>query len=190
MNCNQCHAAKDFVRTVQLSVDDLIYAESMVSAGTKDRACIFERYMSEIMPVLRLGAFLSGNILNYSSYEPILKLAGGVENNLEESISELHRAKKQCGRFRSSAEDMEHSALTSKRVCERLTDDMRMTEISERLGCDYLRYMICLLEGAVRLSENALSYEMCDAAVEPVRAVSKNCRELLHDMKRLLAVTE
>ena len=58
MNCNQCHAAKDFVRTVQLSVDDLIYAESMVSAGTKDRACIFERYMSEIMPVLRLGASL------------------------------------------------------------------------------------------------------------------------------------
>ena len=85
---------------------------------------------------------------------------------------------------------MEHYARTSKRVCERLTDDMRMTEISERLGCDYLRYMICLLEGAVRLSENALRYEMCDAAVEPVRAVSKNCRELLHDMKRLLAVTE
>ncbi|MBQ8207612.1 MAG: hypothetical protein IJZ89_02645 [Clostridia bacterium] len=186
MNCNQCHAAKDFVRTVQLSIDDLVYAASMV----KERENIFRRFSLEAMPVLRLGAELSRQLMRYSSYEPLLRFARNAEKELEAQIRGLQHAEKYCSDSSASRDETENYMISSGRICGRMVEDMRMTDISERLGCDYLRYMICLIEGAVRLSENALSYELCSAAVVPIRSISRNGREMLHNMRKLLAIID
>lgn len=182
MKYDACHAAKDFVRTVWLSIDDLIYAESMV----KEKENILLSFYGSVLPILRLGAELSHIICGLSAYEPLLRLAKDSEKELRDLISEVHHAEKYCADSENTADDADSFNAASQRIISRMIEDMRMTDISERLGCDYLKYMICLIEGAVRLAENTLNYE---SGLVPARSVSQRCRELLRNMRRLLSLT-
>lgn len=182
---NQCHAAKDFQRKVQLSIDELVYAGSL----RKISESVFVTFSRDIKPILSLSLELSEFILKYSVYEPLIRLAQETKNEIRAQIDAINHAKDHCSNVISKKEQLESYISASCRIRERMIEDMKMTEISERLGCDYLKYMICLIEGAVRLTESALVDEECSAAIPVLRANSRKGRELLRAMGKLLALT-
>lgn len=183
----ECHAAKDFQRKAQISIDDLVYAFSL--ARSKKCQGVFQIFSEEIIPILRMSLELTEFILEYSVYEPLKRLAESVEKEIKAEIEAINHARGYCSGQIDPGERLESYIFASDRICERMIEDMKMAEISERLGCDYLRYMICLTEGAIRLSEAALMNERCTAAIPVLRANSRKGREMLRSMGKLLAVT-
>ena len=95
-------------------------------------------------------------------------------------------ARRYCSHRATPKDEYNDYMSNADRIIGRLFDDLRCKEISERLNCDYLRHMICLIEGIIRMSENALCFELCSALSPTVREMTANGRRTVTAMQKML----
>ncbi len=186
MKYDLCHAAKDFIREAQLMIDSLIY--SGTRALENQALCsVFEHFCAMMTPLLKTGEEMSKSLLYFSSYEPLIVIAEEAEAELFSARKSLEEAKKN---YNAPCPQKENESFLkkSKNIFERLWDDLISSDISERLCCDYLRYMICILEGTVRLCGCASEYEERDEILALERDLESSGRELMHSMNSLLSL--
>lgn len=187
MRYDPCHASKDFLREAGLLIDSLIYSETRAQEN-KGYPSAFSAFLAQLLPILKAGAEMSECFLFLSSYEPLIAIAEKTITELEGWESRFKKTKEQHDIHDANENEAELFVRSSKSIMERLLDDLASTEISERLCCDYLRYMICLLESMIRLCGCALVYEKCDDILLLIRNTEASCRALVHSMKSLLSL--
>ncbi len=186
MKYDICHASKDFIREARLMIDSLVYSETK---ALKNEACdsVFSSFYSLMLPILKTGEEMTECFLFLSSYEPLIAIAEETESKLLSARHSFEEVKKHCG-----SSDTDNGAdlflKKSKNIIQRLLDDLISAEISERLCCDYLSYMICLLESMIRLCGCASEYEKCTEALSLEASFEMGCREPVHSMKGLLSL--
>lgn len=182
MKYDLCHASKDFIRESGVLIDSLIYSETKALKDAENSS-VFESFCSFALPLLKTGEEISESLLYLSSYEPLIEIA-------EMAICELCSARKgltqgkKSDDFKCTQKDKYFFSENAEKIMKRLFDDLVSSDISERLCCDYIRYMICILEGTVRLCEAA---SVCEKN-ENILATEAASRNLMHRMRGLLSL--
>ncbi len=186
MKYDLCHASKDFLREAGLLIDSLIYSETRAMEKA-EHSSVFQCFCTMIIPLLKTGGEMTESLLFLSSYEPLISVAEKTQNELFSARQSLAEAKKN---YNDKFHENENKIFTQKaeNILKRLCDDLVSSDISERLCCDYLHYMICILEGAVRLCGCAFEHEECEEILILERWIEMRCRELMHSMKSLLSL--
>ena len=186
MKYDLCHASKDFLREAGILIDSLIYSETRAMENA-EQSSLFHCFCAMMIPLMKTGEEMTESLLFLSSYEPLIAIAEFAEKELFSERKSLEEAKKN---YNSLCSENEKEVFTqkAKNILERLGDDLVSFDISERLCCDYLRYMICILEGAVRLCESASENEKCDEILAFEKRGEMRYRELMNSMKSLLSL--
>lgn len=188
MKYDVCHASKDFIRESGFLIDSLIYSETKAMKNSGNDP-VFHIFCTMVLPLFKVGEEMTESLLFLSSYEPIIAIAENALDELSAARKGLTEAKKNND-FGCLDDEKEMFAEKSKKILERLFDDLASSDISERLCCDYIRYMICILEGAVRLCGCASEHEKNDDILILERSVETGCRNLIHQMKGLLSLVK
>ena len=186
MKYDVCHASKDFIRESGVLIDSLIYSETKAMEGFGNDS-VFRIFCAMILPLFKTGAEITESLLFLSSYEPIIAIAENAQDELFAVRKALTEAKKN-NNSTCSDDEKKMFAEKSEKILKRLFDDLASSDISERLCCDYIRYMICILEGAVRLCGCAAEYEKNGDIILLERSVEMKCRNLMHQMNGLLSL--
>ena len=196
MKYDVCHASKDFIREARLAIDSLIYSEtrametrpmetSIIGCGAHVSA--FQSFCTMMIPLLKTGEEMTEALLFLSSYEPLIAIAENAGKELFSARKSLEEAKKNYDPLLNEEERVRFLEK-SRKIIERLWDDLVSSDISERLCCDYLNYMLCILEGGVRLCGCVSEYEKTEECFVFERSLEMRLRELMHSMKSLLSL--
>ncbi|MEE0969306.1 MAG: hypothetical protein U0M06_08065 [Clostridia bacterium] len=159
MNNYQRCAAKDYLREACCLIEDLDFALS----PRKNTDCISLDYINQVRAVLSTLSGLSRSLMEYSENARVKSFAENIKNFGDMYGRELGLAKRYCKGSSKNPEKYLKYTESFRRIHERLIDDLNMCEISERINTDYLRHTKALLTGLVRMSENAMGYELCRA---------------------------
>lgn len=182
MNYNQQCAAKDFLREAYCIIDDLVYATSR--AEKTDNISI--NFICHAEAVCRAAISISESFSCYSESEDIKVMARNIKDMSGQWIRNMRGARRHCGRAPSPSSDCETYMLDAERISERLFEEMRCCHVSERINWDYLKIMICLAEGMIRLSENALCYGLSSYLRPIASEMAAYSRKAVAAMKKSL----
>ncbi len=186
MKYDVCHASKDFIREAGVLIDSLIYSETKAMKNSKIGS-VFDGFCTMVIPLMKTGEEMTESLLFLSSYEPLIAIAEKAQKELFYARKDLIIEKRNNNSI-CSDDERELYMEKAQNILKRLCDDLVSSDISERLCCDYLYYMICILEGAVRLCGCASEGEKCEDILNLERAVEMRCRELMNQMKGLLSL--
>ncbi len=181
MNNYQKCAAKDYVRECLCYVDDLCFAFGCSHGGD----CISFELIDRMKPLFNLSESLSDGVLRLSDCKKTKSLAENIAAFSRMRRKELSSASKYCKNVTSPHDSCLSFRENTERICDRLKDDLKNAEISERLNCDYLTWIRCVMEGLVRMSENAMGFELCRAIYPCVRQIAVDARNAVSDIDRL-----
>ncbi|MBE6538344.1 MAG: hypothetical protein E7671_02640 [Ruminococcaceae bacterium] len=182
MNFEPCSVAKDCLRTYYCVLDDMTYSLTRCKGEG-----VSELFVSHLTSLHRASCSLSENLLTYSSWEPIREIALLIEREKKQGIRNMRRALRSCPhRGNSPREYTERFEL----IRERMIEDMRCREMSERINSDFIRQMLPLLEGEIRLAENALCFDLCPALVPYARSVIESNKGLITAMRKLICILD
>ena len=186
MKYDSCYAAKDFLREVREASLVLI---SSLSDSTLP-ANILTYYCQKILPIMKACRDISASAVRYSVYEPVLLIAKESESACLINMTELTSSIKYCSNKLDDRSAFQLYQSSAENICQRLCDDLEQCEISERLGCDYLRRMILLSEAIIRLSELVCCYDICRSAYPIIKFFAQSSRRELIKMRRLLSLID
>ncbi len=186
MKYDQCYAAKDFLREAKEASDELISVLSEEATS----ASILNHYCQRIRPIMKACRNISSSAVKYSVYEPVLLIARESESSCRVNTAELITSAKYCSNKPGKRDSFELYEAASQNICKRLCEELELCEISERLGCDYLRRIILLNEAVVRLSELASCDEICRSAYPVIKYIAQDARKQLIKMRRLLSLID
>lgn len=184
MNYNPCCASKDYLRAAYCIIEDLIYAEARV----KTNDCVSENFVALMVSQHRAAIALSENLLEYSAFEPIRDIARMIVTTHNDRIKRMRMALRRCKGGNSPKDEWEEYMAHTERICGRMTEEMRCADIGERINCDYIRHMIPLLEGGVRMAENALGYGICNALVPYARDIVESHKRMISALQKLICM--
>ncbi len=177
-NYQKC-AAKDYLRAAGCITEDLRYAVTRCEST----GCISTDFIEEAKWICKAASELSENLKLYSSSRSVLALASDISKFCTHSYEELSRSRRYCRGNASPAKEYSIYKEHSNAVKERLMSELGACDINERINCDYLTEICCIMEGLVRMAENALSHELCRAVSPCVIHMSKNGRTLLNEIE-------
>ena len=186
MNFEPCSAAKDCLRTYYLVLDDMKYAISRARLTNS----ISENFTFHFTPLQRAASILSENILSYSSFKPIRDIAELICAEKKRCVENMRVAKRSCAARDSTPRELEEYMKRFSIISERLMEETYGAEISERINCDYVRQMIPLLEGEIRIAENALCFNICPSLVNFAREVVESNKTILYSLRKLICILD
>lgn len=186
MNFDPCSAAKDCLRTYYLVLDDMKYA----LMRARPQSSISEALTTHLEPLHRAALSLSQGLLGYSSYKPVRDVAEYVCEDKMQSLKNMRNAKRGCSFIKSSHAELEEYMKRFNAISERLIEETYGAEMSERINCDYIRQMTPLLEGEIRIAENALGFYICQGLETLLRDVIESDKRILHSMHKLIRMLD
>lgn len=178
--------AKTYLCCYYQTLDEMI--QSMTTAGLNQS--ISYNFIVQMIPHHRAAVQMSENILRFISSGPVRRLAQQLAEARAQDITELENILPACGTLTNPSMDL--------RLCQRRMDliqremytKMGSTPEHNRLAAVFLTQMIPHHQGAVRMAEHALKYDISTELVPILRAIVTQQRHETAQMRSLLSRTE
>ncbi len=180
-SCVLSSVTKDYLTAFHCILDEMI--RDMTGARLTDS--ISQRFIVQMIPHHRAAIEMSRNILKYTTCVPLQEIAEGIIEEQTRSIANMEEALC-CSQQVNCERDV---ALYQRRVDQILRTmfaGMESASACNDINADFMREMIPHHCGAVRLSENALRYDICPELKPILEAIITSQKRGVRQMRRLL----
>ena len=158
--------------------------QSMTTAGLTQS--ISHNFIVQMIPHRRAAIQMSQNILRFHPSQPVQRFAQRVIDQQTREIAQMKAALPAGSQLANPTADL--------RLCQRRMD-LIYREMYAKMGSApennaraavFLQQMIPHHQGAVRMAENALKYDVCTELVPLLRAIAVRQRQDIAQMRSLL----
>lgn len=166
--------AKSYLCCFYQTLDEMTQA---VAAANLTQS-ISRNFIAQAIPHCRAAAQMSNNILRFSENQAVRRLAQRIADEQAQDIAELEAVLPACNQQTNPQLDLRLYQRRMDLIFREMSAAMGSGPEHNRLSALYLREMIPHCQGAVRMAENTLKYDVSLELVPLLReSVSRHRRE-------------
>ncbi len=182
MECNFSRVTERYLSRFHKILNEMI--EGMTSARLCDS--ISYNFIVQMIPHHKAAIEMSENILRYTTDIPLQDIACRIIEEQTKSIENMCDIKSCCSRCRNSEKELRLYQERVSHILHTMFDGMRQAHTDNDINADFMREMIPHHQGAIEMSENALSYEICSGLHPILHAIITSQEQGIRRMRRLL----
>lgn len=175
-----------YLNTYQSILDEMI--QSMTQANLTNS--ISYNFIVQIIPHHRAAIQMSKNLLNYTTNIPLQNIALQIIRDQTKSMENMLQIQSQCQSLTNTQQDLYLFQRRMNQVMHMMFFEMENARSTNQINADFIREMIPHHEGAVKMSENALQYEICSELKPILEAIITSQEKGIAQMQYLLQCIE
>lgn len=180
--CGLSDAAKEYRNTFRQILDRMIRRMS----GTELTDSISRDFIVQMIPHHQAAIEMSYNILKYTTCVSVEEIAKRIIREQTNSVESMERVVPCCSEQVNRETDVRAYQQRVGRILPEMFAGMQNACVSNDITADFLRQMIPHHRGAVEMSENALSYDICPELRPIAEAILTSQKRGICRMQRLL----
>ncbi len=177
---------REYLCRFQRILADMI--EGMTGAPLTDS--ISHNFIVQMIPHHRAAIEMSENLLEYSDYEPLRRIAQGIIQEQTQSIQDMEQVLRQCSRLENSPRELGRYERRVRRILGTMFCAMRGACADNNINGNFMREMIPHHLGAIEMSKNALEYDICPELAPILQAIISSQETGVREMRHLLCCPE
>lgn len=182
MDCKLTENAKAYLTRFYQILDEMIWEMSSAEGNHS----ISHNFIIQMIPHHRAAIEMSKNLLWYNPSAPLKKIARGIISEQTKGIADMKAILDRCSECVNSERDL---ALYQRRIENTMStmfDQMGIAPDTNNIDVDFMREMIPHHEGAIRMSETALQYDVCPELVPILQGIISSQKKGVQEMETLL----
>lgn len=180
--CMLSNVAKNYISDYYCILDEMIC--KMTEAKLTES--ISGNFIVQMIPHHMAAVEMSENILKYTTLVPLQCIAENIVTSQKQGIEEMSRILTSCTEVCSPKCDVCLYQRDTDRILNEMFDQMRSACGDNNINCNFMREMIPHHAGAVRMSENALKYNICQPLVPILKNIIAEQRKGICEMRNLM----
>lgn len=163
-------------------LDEMI--QGMTTAGLNQS--ISHNFIVQMVPHHRAAIQMSNNILRFTENSAVRRIAQRIIEGQTQGISQMEEALSICNQLTNPQMDLRLYQRRMDLIYREMYAKMGCTPESNALAAIFMREMIPHHQGAIRMAENALKYDICTELVPILRSIITQQRQGVAQMRGLL----
>lgn len=147
---------------------------------------ISRNFIAQMIPHHRAAIQMSTNILRFTESKAVRRLAKSIIDRQTQGIDQMESVLEPCGALTNAAMDLRLYQRRMDLIYRDMYAEMGSAPEHNRLANLFLREMVPHCQGAVRMAENALKYDVSTELVPILRAIAAQQRKDAAEMRALL----
>ena len=163
-------------------LDEMI--QGMTTAGLTQS--ISHNFIAQMTPHHRAAIRMATNILRFTENSNLRRTAQHIIDQQTQGISRMEKALTAGAKLTNSQMDLRLYQRRMDLIYREMYAQMGSAPESNRLAAVFMREMIPHHQGAIRMAENALKYDVCTELVPILRSIVAQQRQGVAQMRTLL----
>lgn len=163
-------------------LDEMV--QGMTTAGLNQS--ISHNFIVQMVPHHRAAIQMSNNVLRYTENSSVRRIAQRIIDEQTQGIDQMEAALSTCGLLTNAPMDLRLYQRRMDLIYREMYAQMGSAPENNRLDVIFMREMIPHHRGAIRMSENALKYDICTELVPILRSIIVQQRRGVAQMRSLL----
>lgn len=163
-------------------LDEMI--QGMTTVGLTQS--ISHNFIVQMIPHRRAAIRMSTNILRFTENSSLRRIAQRIIDQQTQGIGQMEEALSACTQLTNPQVDLRLYQRRMDLIYRGMYAQMGSAPENNRLGSVFMREMIPHHQGAIRMAENALKYDVCTELVPILRAIVAQQRQGVNQMRALL----
>lgn len=180
--CNMDQNALNYISDFKTILGTMI--EKMTSAPLNDS--ISHNFIVQMIPHHEAAIEMSKNVLEYTDNDELTEIAKGIITEQTKSIKNMENILDECSELTNPCQAVKAYTSNTNGILRTMFSGMKNAYSSNRISCNFMREMIPHHMGAVRMSKNALRFNICPELVPILNAIIKSQEKGICEMKSLL----
>lgn len=147
---------------------------------------ISHNFIVQMIPHHRAAIEMSKNLLWYEPGAALRKIAREIISEQTRGISEMKKILPQCSMCVNSPRDAALYQRRMESIMSTMFQEMTAAPDTNQIDVDFMREMIPHHEGAIRMAETALQYELCPELVPLLEQIIRSQKQGVQEMEALL----
>lgn len=147
---------------------------------------ISHNFIVQMIPHHMAAIEMSRNLLKYTTDIPLQTIALRIISEQTQSIADMEAALPACSRMNNTRQELSAYQESTSRILNTMFSEMAKAPSENRIDADFIREMIPHHQGAVNMSQNALSYKICPQLVPILNAIILSQERGIAQMQELL----
>lgn len=173
---------KNYLRRYQEILEKMI--QGMTEAEKTDS--ISQNFIVRMIPHHRAAIEMSENLLKYSDLEPLRRIAQNIITEQTKSIENMQTALSCCARMCNTKEELCRYENRFRQIIGTMFSQMASACVDGNINGNFIREMIPHHQGAIRMSQNALRYPICQELIPILQAIIRSQEKGIQEMRNLL----
>lgn len=154
--------------------------------GAELNDSISHNFIVQMIPHHMAAIEMSRNVLKYISNEELSEIAEGIITEQTKSIKNMEKILNNCTDKTNCCRDVQRYQRTVGQIMNTMFSEMKVAYSDDRICCDFMREMIPHHMGAVRMSKNALRFDICPELKPILDAIITSQEKGICQMTKLL----
>lgn len=184
MNCQYplSNVMKDYLDRFYCILNKMI--SGMTEAQLTDSISV--NFIVQMIPHHRAAIEMSENLLQYTTNIPLQNIALRIIDEQTKSIADMQEVKCSCGMVLNHQQDLCSSTCKMNQIMQTMFSKMENAPATNQLNVNFIREMIPHHEGAVKMSETTLKYDICPELKPILTAIIISQKRGISQMQQLL----
>lgn len=143
-------------------------------------------FIVQMIPHHMAAIRMSENILKYTENKTLINIAESIIKEQTESISDMKKISGKCLCRKNTCFDLDSYQNALQNIMNTMFSQMKCAYSDCNNDCNFLREMIPHHEGAVRMSEKTLKYNICRSLKPILDSIISSQEKGIKQMKKLL----
>lgn len=162
--------------------DEMVWGMCSAQLGTS----ISHNFIVQMVPHHRAAIEMSKNLLWYDSSPALRKIAREIITEQTKGIAEMEGMLERCSSCVNSARDVALYQRRMGNIMSTMFRGMTSAPDTNNIDVDFMREMIPHHEGAIRMAETALQYELCPELIPVLQEIIRSQKQGVQEMEALL----
>lgn len=184
MNCSQplSIVAKDYLNRFYCILNEMIH--NMTEAELTDS--ISANFIVQMIPHHRAAIEMSENLLKYTTNIPLQNIALQIIESQTKSIENMQKVQCTCSMLTNCQQDLCQYERRINEIMQTMFSRMENAPDTNQLNVNFIKEMIPHHEGAVKMSETALQYDICPELKPILTAIITSQKRGIMQMQQIL----
>ena len=180
--CNLSNVTKNYLTKFREILNKMI--EGMTSAELTNS--ISHNFIVQMIPHHQAAIEMSKNILKYTTNIPLQNIALSIINEQKQSIENMLDVKDTCSMLSNTKCDLQLYKLKFEKITTTMFSQMENSIVTNNVNSNFIREMIPHHRGAIRMSNNALNYNICNELKPIIYKIIKSQTKGIEQMNSIL----
>lgn len=182
-NCQLSHVTKAYLDHYYDILNTMICDMTSVLLTNS----ISDNFIKQMIPHHLAAIKMSKNILQYTTNLQLQSIATNIISEQTKSISNMLAIQCECRMLINSDDDLYLYMNHFNKIAATMFSEMRSAAITNDINANFMREMIPHHEGAVRMSNNVLMFNICPALKPILYAIITSQCKGIKQMQQLLS---
>lgn len=181
--CLLSEDSKNYLCCFYQTLDEMIQAMTTVGLNQS----ISHNFAAQMVPHCRAAVRMSSNVLRYTENPAIRQTAQRLMEEQTQAIDQMEAVLPACGQLTNAQMDLRLYQRRMDLICREMFVRMGAAPESNRLGAVFARQLLPHCQGAIRMAENALKYDVSTELVPILRGIAAQQRRRAMQLRTLLS---